>query len=52
MGLFSSLLGNAGVASLDELNREYGNLLAEGESIEMGFKLIREVLSSQVRDSF
>jgi hypothetical protein len=43
MGLFSSLLGNAGVAQPEELSKEYGNLLTEGETIEIGFKLIRDV---------
>ncbi|RYY34568.1 MAG: PH domain-containing protein [Sphingobacteriaceae bacterium] len=43
MGLFSSLLGNAGVANPEELIKEYSMLLAEGESIEIGFKLIRDV---------
>lgn len=43
MGLFSSLLGNAGVAAPEELNKEYSILLIEGESIEIGFKLIRDV---------
>ncbi|MBE9585603.1 PH domain-containing protein [Mucilaginibacter sp. UR6-1] len=43
MGLFSSLLGNAGVANPDELNKEYANLLTDGENIEIGFKLIRDV---------
>jgi hypothetical protein len=43
MGLFSSLLGNAGVADSNELSKEYGKLLAEGEQIEIGFKLIRDV---------
>jgi len=43
MGLFSSLLGNAGVAQPEELNKEYGILLTEGENIEIGFKLIRDV---------
>jgi hypothetical protein len=43
MGLFSSLLGNAGVAQPEELSKEYGNLLTEGEAIEIGFKLIRDV---------
>ena len=42
MGLFSSLFGNAGVANPDELSKEYFNLLTEGESIEIGFKLIRD----------
>ena len=43
MGLFSAILGNAGVAQPSELQAEYGILLAEGESIEIGFKLIRDV---------
>ena len=42
MGIFSALLGNAGVVSQDELRKEYGNLLIEGENIELGFKLIRD----------
>lgn len=40
MGLFSALMGNAGVVSQEELNREYGKLLTEGEELELGFKLI------------
>ena len=43
MGLFSSLLGNAGVARPEELQQDYGMLLTEGETIEIGFKLIRDV---------
>ncbi len=43
MGIFSSLLGNAGVANLDELNKEYSKLLAGSETIEIGFKLFRDV---------
>ncbi|KOY88012.1 helicase [bacterium 336/3] len=42
MGLFSSLLGNAGAVSQDELSQKYGKLLMDGESIELGFKLIRD----------
>jgi hypothetical protein len=42
MGLFSALLGNAGAVSQEELNRQYGNLLTDGEEIELGFKLIRD----------
>lgn len=42
MGIFSAILGNAGAVSPDELNKEYGRLLADGETIEMGFKLIRD----------
>ena len=43
MGLFSALPGNAGVAHPDEVKKDYGMLLAEGETIEIGFKLIRDV---------
>jgi hypothetical protein len=42
MGLFSALLGNAGAVSQEELTKKYGQLLTEGESIELGFKLIRD----------
>jgi hypothetical protein len=43
MGLFASIMGNAGVVSQEELTKEYSNLLTEGEVIELGFKLIRDV---------
>jgi hypothetical protein len=43
MGILTSLLGNAGIANPEELTKEFGNLLTEGESIEIGFKLIRDV---------
>jgi hypothetical protein len=42
MGLFSALLGNAGAVSQEELTQKYGQLLTEGEDIELGFKLIRD----------
>ena len=42
MGLFSALLGNAGAVSQEELKKDYGKLLIEGEQIELGFKLIRD----------
>lgn len=43
MGLFSALLGNAGAVSQDELNKQYGQLLCDGEVIELGFKLVRDM---------
>lgn len=43
MGLFSALLGNAGTVSNDNLHRDYRNLFIEGETVEIGFKLIRDV---------
>lgn len=43
MGFFSNLLGNAGVANPNELQNEYSNLLIDGEQIDIGFKLFRDV---------
>jgi hypothetical protein len=43
MGLFSSLFGNAGIATPEELNKDYSKLLTDAETIEVGFKLIRDV---------
>jgi hypothetical protein len=43
MGLFSAMLGNAGHANKEDLIKEYGRLLIDGEDLEMGFKLIRDV---------
>jgi hypothetical protein len=47
MGLFSGLLGNAGSVSKEQLFKNYGKLLLENETIEMGFKLIRDTLFLQ-----
>lgn len=42
MGIFSSLLGNAGTVTNEKLHNDYGKLLVSGESIELGFQLIRD----------
>lgn len=42
MGLFNRILGNASAVSAEKLNEKYARLLAEGETIELGFKLIRD----------
>lgn len=42
MGLFSALMGNAGVVENDNLANKYGKLLIDDEEIETGFKLIRD----------
>jgi len=42
MGLFSALMGNAGVVENDNLEKKYGRLLLADEEIETGFKLIRD----------
>jgi len=44
MGIFSSLLGNAGAVSQEELQKEYSKLLIHEEEIELGFKLFRDLL--------
>jgi hypothetical protein len=43
MGLFSALLGNAGTVNKESLQKDYAMLLIDGEEIELGFKLIRDV---------
>jgi len=42
MGLFSSLIGNASTVTKEDLQKNYGQLLVQGEEIELGFKLIRD----------
>lgn len=42
MGIFSSLLGNAGAIENSKLEKDFGKLLISSESIEVGFKLIRD----------
>lgn len=42
MGIFSSILGNAGAVSQEDLVKKYGQLLTDSEEIELGFKLIRD----------
>jgi Bacterial PH domain len=42
MGFLSGMMGNAGVVEADELNEKYEQLLTGGESIEVGFKVIRD----------
>ncbi len=42
MGIFSSLLGNAGSIDSITLEKDYGKLLIPSETIEAGFKLLRD----------
>lgn len=42
MGIFSALIGNAGAVPQDQLIKQFGQLLIDGEEIELGFKLIRD----------
>lgn len=43
MGLFNKIMGNADEVSPEQLDEKYGHLLIEGENIELGFKLFRDV---------
>lgn len=43
MGLFNNILGNASETSPEQLNEKYKRLLTNGELIEVGFKLFRDV---------
>lgn len=42
MGIFSSLLGNAGAVDKEKLHNDFNQLLIDGEEIEIGFKLFRD----------
>lgn len=42
MGIFSALIGNAGAVPQEQLAKQFGQLLIDGEQIELGFKLIRD----------
>ncbi|MBL7980852.1 MAG: PH domain-containing protein [Flavobacteriales bacterium] len=43
MGLFNALLGNAGSVEPASLQKEFGQLFLQGEEVEIGFKLVRDV---------
>ena len=44
MGLFSTLLGHAGEADVEQIEAEFQNLLAPGESVEKAFQLVRDLV--------
>lgn len=43
MSLFNKILGNASEVSAEKLNEKYGRLLIDGEEVELGFSLFRDV---------
>lgn len=43
MGLLSGLMGNSSIVDSNELRKEFSYLLIDGETIELGFKLIRDM---------
>jgi hypothetical protein len=42
VGIFNKILGNTSEVSVEKLTEKYGRLLAKGESIELGFQLVRD----------
>ncbi|CAM5215271.1 hypothetical protein UACE39S_02431 [Ureibacillus acetophenoni] len=44
MGLLSGILGNASKANVDEVTKELGPILANGEEVDVAFKLIRDLI--------
>ncbi|MEL4307611.1 PH domain-containing protein [Joostella sp. CR20] len=42
MGIFNKLMGNASEVSSEKLNEKYKRLLVENETVELGFKLLRD----------
>lgn len=42
--LASGVLGNLSEVSVEELNRDYGMYLMDGETIQTGYKLVRDVV--------
>jgi len=43
MGLFDGLMGNASEVSASEADQEFRSILAQGESIEKAYRLIRDM---------
>lgn len=43
MGLINKILGNASAVDIAKLQEKYGRLLIDGEKVELGFTLFRDV---------
>lgn len=43
MGLFNAILGNASEVTIEDVTKEFGPLMIEGERIEKAFKLIKDM---------
>lgn len=43
MGLFDGLMGNASEVSIEEVQKDFANVLASTENIERAYKLIRDM---------
>lgn len=44
MGLFDGLMGNATDATSNDIEKAIGHLFTDGETVEAGFKLIRDLM--------
>ncbi len=44
MGFLSGLMGNASEVDVGQLNEDLGPILATNEGVELGFKLIRDMI--------
>ena len=43
MGIFNGVMGNASEVNLESLRKDYGKILSPVESIEKGYKLVRDL---------
>jgi len=43
MGLFNAIMGNASEVNIENLSKEFEPLLIEGEKIERGYKVIKDM---------
>jgi len=43
MGLFDGLMGNASEIKIEEVQREYANILSSSERVEKAYRLIRDM---------
>ena len=43
MGIFNGVMGNASEVNLESLRKDYEKILSPGESIEKGYKLVRDL---------
>src|SRR5690554_4249219 len=44
MGIFDGLMGNASETKVNEVEKEFGQLLAPNEQVEKAYKLIRDLI--------
>jgi len=50
MGIFNAILGNASEVSIENIVKEFEPILVEGEIIEKGFKLVKDMFILLISD--